>query len=341
MRRAIFDVTVAGTNITTALLPILISMSITDNAGTQSDSASIEIDDTGGRIILPRPKALVRIALGWSGASVREVFVGTVDGARSSGSRNAGRTLSIQAMGVDTTGRAKEGQQRHFDGQTVEAILRAAGEPAGITEVDVDPALASIVLPYIDMRDESFLHLGQRLARDLGGGFRIQGNRATLARRAGGYTPFVIAAFGDNLHSWSITPAIGRGAHKGARARAYDREKAEEVMVTATSSVDFSDAEFARRELLADKDMAQRAADGDAATATEMQGGGSIVIEGTTEAVPDGLCVLTGARAGIDGAYRIKTATHNIDRSGGWTTTLEVAEPQGGAGNDTRLDGGA
>jgi phage protein D len=338
-KRAIFDVLVAGTSITTALAPVFTGLSITDNAGTHSDTATIEVDDTDGRIILPQPQAPVVIRLGWIGDGTREVFRGTVDEVRSSGSRGGGRSLSISAKGVDTTGKAKEGQQRHFDGQTVEAILTAAGAPAGITQIDVDPALAGVVFPYLDMRDESFLHLGERLARELGAGFRVHGERAVLAKRAGGYTPSVTAAWGVNLQSWSMTPAIGRGRFVQTRARAYDMRRAAEVIEEAATGTTLSSAALARRELLPDKEAAKRAAESDAAAAKEKAGGGSVVIEGTTEAVPDGRCVIVGARPGIDGTYTIKTVTHSLSRGGGWTTSLELAEPQAGAGTDTRARG--
>lgn len=341
MRRAIYEVLVGGANITTLLAPILTQLTITDSAGTHSDTASLDLDDTDGRVLLPQPQAPVVISLGWVGAGLREAFRGTVDEVRSSGSRGVGRTLSISAKGVDTTGKAKEGQQRHFDDQTVETILKEAGAPAGITQIEVDPELAGIVFPYLDMRDESFLHLGQRIARQIGGGFRIQGQRAVLAKRAGSYTPTVVAAWGINLHSWDITPAVGRGRYTETRARTYDMKQAREVIVTAVTGTTLSDAVLSRREFLADEDAAQRTAEGDAAEAKEKAGGGSVVIEGTTDAVPDGLCVLAGARPGVDGTYRIKTVTHSISRGGGWATSLDLAEPQGEAGSDSRGGGAA
>ena len=122
-KRAVFMVMVAGTNITTTLLPVLISLSVSDKVGTHSDTASLDIDDTDGRIVLPQIGAPVIVALGWEGEGVRVVFTGTVDEVRSSGSRGGGRTLSITAKGMDTTKKPKEGQQRHFDESTVEDIL--------------------------------------------------------------------------------------------------------------------------------------------------------------------------------------------------------------------------
>ena len=182
-KRAAFMVTVAGTNITTTLMPVLISLTVSDKVGTHSDTASLEIDDTDGRIILPQIGATVVVALGWEGEGVRVVFAGTVDEVRSSGSRSGGRTLSITAKGMDTTGKPKEGQQRHFDDSTGEDILKEAGKSAGVTEVEIDPSLASITRKYFEMRDESFIHMGERLAREIGGNFRIQIGRASWRER--------------------------------------------------------------------------------------------------------------------------------------------------------------
>ena len=162
-KRALFMVTVAGTNITTTLMPVLISLTVSDKVGTHSDTASLKIDDTDGRIILPQIGATVVVALGWEGEGVRIVFTGTVDEVRSSGSRGGGRTLSITAKGMDTTKKPKEGQQRHFDDSTVEDILSQAGKTAGVTEIEIDPSLASISRKYFEMRDESFIHMGERL----------------------------------------------------------------------------------------------------------------------------------------------------------------------------------
>jgi hypothetical protein len=70
-KRALFNVTVAGSNITTVLMPVLIGLRVSDKVGTHTDSADLEIDDTEARIILPQKGADVVIALGWESASLR------------------------------------------------------------------------------------------------------------------------------------------------------------------------------------------------------------------------------------------------------------------------------
>ena len=333
-KRAVFMVTVAGTNITAPLIPVLISLTISDKVGTHSDTATLDIDDTDGRIILPELGAAVVVALGWEGSGVRIVFVGTVDEVKSSGSRN-GRTISIAAKGVDTTGKPKEAQQRHFDERTVEDILKEAGSFAGITEVEVDPSLASIRRTYFEMRDESFIHMGERLAREIGGNFRIQGTKAMMSKRGGTYTAAVMAAWGQNLHSWDIAPALGRTQYGMVRARWYDPKDAAWKETEAATDLEVN-ARHEHRYAKSDQDEASQQISSDKATSERDAGEGSVTIEGNTEAIPDGLCIVTGARPGIDGAYRIETVTHTYSRGGGFVTQLELKAPHGGAGMDTR-----
>lgn len=335
-REALFDVKINGASIGTKLAPVLTSISVEDHAGTHADTASIELYDAGGKIAFPAAGASITIAMGWVGAGTREVFAGTVDEVRSSGSRGGGMTLAITAKGFDTTGKAKQGQTRHFDDKTVKDIITKAAQAAGV-EVSVDPQLADVVIDYIAMADESLLHFGQRLARMVGGSFRVRGTQATLARRASDYTPTVTAERGVNLHAWEITPVVGRASYKKAKARYFDRAtgKVETVEVEVEGN-EASEAELIRRDLAPDKAAAERSAKADAAASKELQGIGSVTIEGAPDAIPDGLCVVRGARPGIDGSYRIKTVSHSITRGGGYTTRLELAQPQGGAGTDSR-----
>lgn len=333
LRRAIFMVTVAGTNITTTLTPVLISLTVSDKVGTHSDTASLEVDDTEGRIVLPQIGAPVVVALGWEDQGLRTVFTGTVDEVRSSGSRS-GRILSITAKGVDTTGKPKEGQQRHFDDKPVEDILTEAGKTAGIKQVEIDPELKSIKRKYFEMRDESFIHMGERLAREIGGNFRIQGTRAIMSKRGGSYTSAVVAAWGRNLHGWDISPALGRAQYSNLRARWYDPAKArwQETEEGTSLSVD---ARHDHRYAKPDGSEAQQQTASDRATSERDSGEGSITIEGDTAAIPDGLCIVTGARPGIDGPYRIESVTHSYSRGGGFVTQLSLKQPGSGSTGET------
>lgn len=324
---------------TSSFAPHVISISVSDRSEQSSDSASVELDDTGGRIVMPSVGDPVSILLGWEGAGVGQVFSGIIDDVRGKGSRS-GRTISITAKGMDRRGKGKEPQRQHFDDTTIGDAMQKAGKTAGFS-VQVDSSLASITREYLALDDESFAAFGERIAREVGGTFKIAGNRAILARRNGGMNAAgaalgtVTAAWGKNLHSYDIAPITGRPVEKTNAVRYYDRKKAEWKIEEVETGI--RNAITKKVALLAgsDKDVAKDKAKSDAAENDRKKGGGTVVIEGNIGAQPEGLCIVAGCRPAIDGIYRIEGVDHQYSRSG-FTTSLELRQPEGGAGEDSR-----
>jgi phage protein D len=334
-------INVDGQNVSSAILPRLIRLMISDKAGVSSDTVSIDLDDTGGAILLPRERAVIQVMLGSDDGGTAVVFRGVVDEVRSSGARSGGLTLSISGKGFDTQGKPKEPQEKHWDDADLGTVFAEAAQRGGIAGVRVDQELAQIMRPYWAMQGESFVHFAERIAREVGGTFKVSNDVAVLAKRNGGVSasgaalPSVLAARGVNLISWDISPVIGRPRYVKTKARWYDPKtatwKTEEVEVADPGAV----AEFAERFSASDQDEAQRLAESRKADSERGKGGGSITIDGSGMPQPEGLAILTGARPGIDGAYRIDAVDHEYSRSG-WTTRLEVKQPQDGAGTDSR-----
>jgi hypothetical protein len=69
-------------------------------------------------------------------------------------------------------------------------------------------------------------------------------------------------------------------------------------------------------------------------------GGGTIVINGEPNAMSGSTATVVGARQGIDGDYRIETATHILSRSesAGYITELQVVEPAAGGAKQPSPD---
>ncbi len=98
-----WEVEIGGKNRTGMLRPYLIDISVTDKAGTTSDSCSLTLDDTGGQVALDMEGLDITVVL-----KGHEVFQGTIETARSTGSRGGGRLIPITAKGFDTRGKAKQ-----------------------------------------------------------------------------------------------------------------------------------------------------------------------------------------------------------------------------------------
>lgn len=325
-RQSVYRVQINGTDITSKVAPILVSASVSLRAGAEGDTASLILDDTGGQIVMPQIGATILIAMGWRDAGLRTVFEGTVDETRSGGGRAVGRLLTITAKGFDSAGPAKERQRKHWDNATVETILQDAAGLAGVGSVQVDPQLAGVVLKYWAMSDESFLHMGQRMAERIGGNFRVQRDIAVMARRGAAYSPQIIARHGQNLHGWDIAPVLGRKLYGKIVAPFFDRDAGAWDKVEVETGL-ASDAVLTISPPADDRDDAQRQAEAQAEASKRTGGGGSVTIEGNADAVPDARCIVAGARAGIDGSYRIAGVTHTLSRGGGFVSQVEIAHP--------------
>ena len=329
----IFLIVVDGLDITARINGLVQAISVQDRAGRGTDTASIVIDDSAGNLAFPQHNAAISIWLGLTLSGVGLVFSGTVDEVRSSASRSGGRVLHISAGGIDTSGKAKEPQERHFDGLTVLEILTAAGATAGITDVRVDPDLAGIVRAYEHMDNESFIKFGERLADEIGGVFKIRNEAAIMAKKgaqrspSGDPLPPVLAIRGENLLEWDVAPYIGRKRYRQIRVRFYDKAAAKHDEIVVETDVEGSDAIAVGRFEAPTKELAQQRANALKAESERQSGVGSVAINGNPGAQPEALCQIIGARLGIDGGYIIEGVDHVLDRGSGYITRLQLANP--------------
>ncbi|MGY6709690.1 MAG: phage late control D family protein [Rhizobiaceae bacterium] len=333
-----WQVFVDGRDMSSAMQPFLIDIEVVDKDGTASDTCSLTFDDTGGQILLPRDGAKVRVLL--QGV---QVFFGTVDSVRSTGSRSGGRQVSVSAKGMDSRGKIKEPQGFHKDDASLEEFLGEAAEKAGLAGVRVLGRLRSIRREYWAADGESFIHLGQRLAREFAATFKI---RATEGGDMAVLTPLeheeplpvVTGRVGGNVISWDIAPFTGRRVFTRARARWFDRETGafREKEIEFDLDRDLPEATNVIRSPAHDEDQADADIEARKAEAEREGGEGTVDLDLAPEAQAEGKFVLVGARPGVDGTYRITSVRHRASRSGGSTTGLDIKQPAGGAGKDDR-----
>jgi phage protein D len=323
-----WQVTVNGQNMSDRMRPYLIEIEVTDKAGSSSDSCSLKLDDSDGMLEFPAEGSEVSVSL--MGVPV---FEGIVDDTKSSGSRGGGRVLTVNAKGFDTRGKAKEGQDFHKDDASLGDFLQDSASKAGYS-ISVDSSLASKQRPYWSADGESFLGVGEKLAREFNATFKIRGTQAVFVPRNSSLLGSVagVVGPGGNVINWDISPYTGRQAFTKAKARWFDRKTAkfEEKEVEVQSSRPLPDSTNVVRGVAADEGQATDLAEGRKSEAEREGGQGSVELDLEPSAQAEAMFTLTGARAGVDGTYRIETVKHKASRSGGATTSLDLKQPQVG-----------
>jgi len=343
-RKAAYSVFIDGQDLSAGFVAILTSITVIDGAGENADSATIDLDDAGGQISLPRVGAKIMIGLGWQTTGPVVVFEGTVDDIRSNGSRGGGRMLSISAKSADTRSKLKEDSEKHKDKAKLSEVASEWGKDAGLSEVKVHGDIAGIERDYWSMDRESFLSWAARTAREVGATFKVMGDKAVFTPRSSGQSasgkplPTIRAAWGDNLISWNMSPVLSRDDFKKFEARWYDQKEAKWKTKTfeAKEVGEGIEATKMNRFAASDEDRADREAKSQGGESDREKGGGSVEIDGEPAATAEATCTVAGTRPGIDGTYRIEKVTHRYTRSSGYTTTLDLKQPKGDAGKDTR-----
>lgn len=331
-----YEVWVSGQNVTSRFDPLLLSIKITRSARDAADEATLELSDHAGSILLPQERAPVLINI--RGGQAFEGFVSDVDYQFGKGD---GRRLTVSASSVDQGSKVKEPVLRHKDDALFQDVAKEWGAKAGL-QVSVAGSITGIKRKYWLAQNESFMSWGQRMASEYGASFKIIGSRCFIVSLNEGIsisgktlTP-VDAVYGANLKSGNIAPIISRPKFKNVEISYFDVAKGKRVKVEAPTGIDDVDSALRTVITAADEDQAKRRAEAQGKNSDREKGGGSVTILGNVYAEPEALCNLSGIRPGIDGSYRIASVEHSLTKKGGFETTLNLKQPQNGAGVDTR-----
>jgi phage protein D len=321
VKSAFVDVLIDGSSVSNLILPRLTSLSVMDKAGTSSDTCSFTIDNTSGRVMLPRENAKIEVKMGWIGAEIVSVFQGNVDMVRASGGMQ-GRSIGVDCKGLDTSGKVKQPQRRTFRNQNVQQMLNAAGQFAGINRVLIAQEIAAISRVEEVLDNESFVAFGERLARELGGTFKVRNDAAVMVVRGAGKAPTgadlpdVPAIYGVNLHSWDVAPYVGRHRYKKIVVRYYDPASASHLKIEVETDIDGSDAEAIGNFTAPNRELAEQKAQSLKQQSESRSGAGSVKIEGAPGAQPEAAIDLQGTGTDADGRYRIDSVGHTYGESG-------------------------
>jgi len=329
-----------GVDLTHRWGPLLRSVTVTDERGLESDKVAVTLDDRDGRIAYPLTGEQIRVEGGYR--EIKSVVQGdyVIDQVDLSGWP---QTITLHGAAVDARGAAKERRTEAHqppDVPTLGALTERIAARNGWT-ARVAPALAAIPIAYEAQSAESDPAFLGRVAARYGGLVTIKQGRLVVAPRSGGQT-----VSGQPLPALTIRPGLNlldyrvswkdRETHGEVSARAFDRDRAEPVTVTAgDAGTDGSGATYRFREPFQTEAEARAAAEAKARKLRQGEGSASFTLEGDPAMGAERPVVVTGVRAGVDGPWTPTRVEHRWEDSG-YTTAIECETP--GAG-DSREDG--
>lgn len=333
-----YKVTVAGQDVTSRFRPLLKDLSVERSSGKASDSLDLTLADPNGSVFLPRDRDPVTVSL--NGQWAFEGFVSDVDCSINKGS---GREIKISASSIDQGGKTKEPGLRHKDKASLKDVASEWGQKAGI-QMQVLGSIAGVERDYWIQQNESFMSWGQRVAREVGGTFKIIGKRGFLTPRNEGIsasgralTPILVTVgHGGNFLEGNISPIVGRPRFSDVALSYFDRAKGERVEVEINTGITGVDTKLRKLVTEATEGQAKKKAEALGKESDREKGSGSVTIVGDARAEPEAICIVSGFRPGVDGSYQIDTVSHSVSKKNGFTTDLGLKQPKGGAGTDGR-----
>ena len=310
-------------NVTAAIRDRLLSLTLTDEAGYQSDTVELRLDDRDGKIALPRKGVRLEVLLGYEETGLAEMGVYAVDEVELSGPPD---TLTIRAKAADMRSTLKQQKTRSWHDTTLDQVLATIASEHGL-EPKMPPPPPTIHLPHLDQTNESDLHFLTRLGQQYD----------HVAKPAGGYLLFVPRGEAKAASGRAVPPAtIHRSQTSDHRVTLADRGKHRAVVahwqdVAAGKQVAEHAGEgepvYTLRHTYPTAEEARAAAQAKLKSLTRGQATISLtLIPGNPILAAEAKLTLSGFRTGVDGEWVATQVTHDLSDSG-YTSRVEAETP--------------
>lgn len=337
-----FSISANGVDITNRLAGSGVSMTITDNIGSQSDTLNLVIDDVDGSVEAPKTGAILTPIGGYEGR-MRNFGDFSVDSVVFSGFP---QQITIQAKSVAAKSLAKQREPKAFpkkDYATYGDIFSFIASQVGLSLV-ISEGIKVTVNTYEAQTEENSLEFMTRLGDKLNASITIKAGRAVIVERGTGMTaggellPDIIVARGVNLLSYSVSEK-DEPKHSNVEASYYDRGKNEKKTVSEDTGMD--GPKFVIRTPHQDEEEAKRSAKSQAKKLVRDSKEATFEIDGEPFAQAGAQTVASGCRSNVDGIWSTKTVTHNFSASGAYSTSLSCTEANEKNSSDSRGGSGS
>lgn len=310
-------VAVDGVPVSGLFFARLISLTVIDREGIQSDTLQMEFSDDFPHFQSPRRGAIVTVTIiaGLGNSYVGAFVVDRVE------FQCRPYKIIVNAHSADLRTGMKTNRNKHWDKKSVREIVEEKAGDYGL-QAKIADAVSGHVYEWLGQQDESDLSFLERLARRHGALFTIKNGTLLWLERGAGKTadgtvlpPVTITAF-SVLQGACRVSETDVDRFKTIKAYWQDRmgSKRQEVVVDADPE---ADGEHVLRDPFSSKEEAEAAAK---AAAREMTRGlveCSCSIEGRPNLMAGLPVIFAGLRPNVDGReFLLDQVTHTFTKSG-------------------------
>lgn len=324
-----------GRDLTDTVRPRLISLRLTEKRGGEADDLDLVLDDSDGKLALPRKGVLIRLALGW--ATGADVTVGLVDKGRFTVDEvawdSAPATITVKARSADLTAGYRVRRERSHRATTLGTIARQVAAANGLV-ARVSPELADIPIDIVAQDGRSDMALIRQLGRRYDAVATVKDRNLILAPIGA-----TITSSGTPIPGATITRSMGdraswrtveREAYAKVEARWHDQAGADRRTVSADIAGAPAGADDGRTRRL--RRTYHTEADASAAAQAEARRiarrGAELSLDlalARPDLYPGRRLVVTGFKPDIDGDWLLAGVDHGLDgHSGGFTSSLRL-----------------
>ncbi|MFZ6732480.1 contractile injection system protein, VgrG/Pvc8 family [Undibacterium sp. Ji42W] len=156
-----FAITLDGQDITSKIYPRLVSLTLTEARENAVDELNITIDDSDGRVAIPRKGVKITLQLGWQNTGMVDKGSFVVDEVEHEGAPDM---LVLRARSAEMAKPVRTRKDRSFDQKTVADIVGQIAKDNGLAP-KVSQSLQGKVIDHIDQTNESDINFLNRLGK--------------------------------------------------------------------------------------------------------------------------------------------------------------------------------
>ncbi|OCG45172.1 late control protein D [Gilliamella sp. Fer1-1] len=342
MKQPTYTITIDDKDITSNFDKRLISMQITDNRGLDADTISIELDDSDGKLELPKRGIQISVSLGWVNDNVILQNIFTIDECEHSGTPDV---LSIRGKSANLRDSLNEKREKSYSNTTLGAITQEIAKRHDL-QYRIDNSIEHEHIAHIDQTNESDASFLTRLCNDFNAAVTLKNGMLIIFKKGLAKT-----VNGQDIPTTTITRKLGdqhrfaiadRNAYTGVKAYWIDYRQQKKQQAKATRKTKPKNNQTSKdensvlagadgnvkilRHTYASKQNAYRAAHNEW---YKLQRGASQfsinLAEGRPDIYPEMPASVEGFKKEIDSTlWTITRCTHSLDTNSGYTTYVEL-----------------